>query len=111
MKIMCLDDLFQEAVAFVSQINFSRSKTRSTVSVFESTIRYVGGLLSAYQLNGNQPQVLVDKAQQLTNKLAFAFGMTSPIPFNTIDFVSNTIPLFSVRDLCIFDLIEVDVVA
>lgn len=90
MKIMGLDDLFQNAVNFVSTIDFSQSKTASTVSVFESSIRYVGGLLSAFELNGNQPQILVQKAQQLADKLAIGFTSSpSPIPFGFIDFSSN----------------------
>ncbi|KIJ32152.1 glycoside hydrolase family 47 protein [Sphaerobolus stellatus SS14] len=85
MKIMGLEDLFQTAINFSSQIDFSKSNTPDTVSLFESTIRYVGGLLSAYQLNGNKPQILVEKAQQLTDKLALGFA-ASPVPFGFVDF-------------------------
>jgi len=88
MKIMGLEDLFQQAVNFSSQIDFSKSKTPDTVSIFESTIRYVGGLLSAYELNGNKPQVLVQKAQQLADKLALGFA-ASAVPFGFVDFSAN----------------------
>ncbi|KAF8512523.1 glycoside hydrolase family 47 protein [Hysterangium stoloniferum] len=86
MKIMGLEDLFNIAVNFSSHIDFSHSNTPDTVSIFESTIRYVGGLLSAYQLNGNKPQILVQKAQQLADKLSLGFAGTSPIPFGFVDF-------------------------
>lgn len=89
MKIMGLEDLFQTGVNFASQIDFSQSKTPGTTSVFESTIRYVAGLLSAYELNGNQPQVLVDKAKQLADKLILAFDGSSPIPYGFVDFSTN----------------------
>ncbi|KAF8586606.1 glycoside hydrolase family 47 protein [Ramaria rubella] len=88
MKIMGLEDLFQTALNFSSQIDFSQSKTSDTVSLFESTIRYVGGLLSSYELNGNQPQFLVDKAQQLTNKLAL--GFVNVIPYGFVDFSTDS---------------------
>jgi mannosyl-oligosaccharide alpha-1,2-mannosidase len=105
MKIMGLDDLFQKAVNFSSQIDFSESKTPDTVSIFESTIRYVGGLLSAYELNGNQPQVLVDKAQQLTDKLALGFA-ASAVPFGFVNFTSNQPVLQTVRtNYCRCDVI------
>lgn len=90
MKIMGLEDLFQSAINFSSQIDFSQSKTPDTVSLFESTIRYVAGLLSAYELNGNQPQALVDKAKQLTDKLVLGFQGATDVPFGFVDFSSDT---------------------
>ena len=42
-------------------------------SVFETTIRYLGGLLSAFELSGSEHQVLVEKAKQLADKMAFAW--------------------------------------
>jgi len=97
MKIMGLEDQFQKAVNFSSQIDFSQSRTDASVSVFESTIRYIGGLLSAYELNGNQPQVLVTKAQQLADKLLFGFTGSSPIPFNEVNFATNKVDTSTVR--------------
>jgi mannosyl-oligosaccharide alpha-1,2-mannosidase len=101
MKIMGLEDLFAIGVNFSSQIDFSHSNTPDTVSLFESTIRYVGGLLSAYQLNGNQPQILVEKAQQLTDKLALGFTGDSPIPFGFVDFSTN-LPVISTVSTFVF---------
>ena len=87
MKIMGLDDLFQKSVDFITSVDFSKSNTSDTVSVFESTIRYVGGMLSAYELNGDKPQILVDKAKQLTDKLALAF--VNVIPYGHVDFSTD----------------------
>ncbi|GJJ15116.1 hypothetical protein Clacol_009391 [Clathrus columnatus] len=89
MKIMGLDDLFEQALNFSQFIDFSETDTGDTISVFESTIRYVGGLLSVYELNGNQPQFLVDQAESLAKKLALGFTGSSPIPWNSIDFGAN----------------------
>jgi len=45
----------------------------SIVSLFESTIRYIGGLLSAYELRGKQHRSLVTQAAQLADKLIYAW--------------------------------------
>lgn len=86
---MGLEDLFDIGVNFSSHIDFSNSNTPDTVSLFESTIRYVAGLLSAYELNGNKPQVLVDKAKQLADKLVLGFEGAVDVPFGFVDFSSN----------------------
>ncbi|KIL63151.1 glycoside hydrolase family 47 protein [Amanita muscaria Koide BX008] len=83
------EDLTQ-SLKFISSIDFSKSNTPDSVSVFESTIRYVGGLLSAYELTGKQHQVLVQKAQQLADKLAYAWVGANEIPYGDLDFSTNT---------------------
>ena len=45
--------------------------------MFESTIRYVGGLLSAYELSGKKHEILVSKARELADKLTLAWGIVS----------------------------------
>lgn len=87
---MGLEDIFQAGINFSTKIDFSKSNTPDTVSIFESTIRYVGGMLSAYELNGKKPQALVDKAQQLTDKLALGFVDGHPIPFGFVNFANNS---------------------
>ncbi|KAK7441015.1 hypothetical protein VKT23_016796 [Stygiomarasmius scandens] len=90
MWVMGLTDDLNEAIEFASKIDFSKSNTQDNVSVFESTIRYIGGLLSTYELTGNQNQALVDKAKQLADKLSQAWVGGSDIPYGHIDFASNT---------------------
>lgn len=41
--------------------------------MFETTIRYLGGLISAYELSGKQYTFLIDKAEQLANRLSLAW--------------------------------------
>ncbi|KAF9528345.1 alpha-mannosidase 1 [Crepidotus variabilis] len=89
MFIMGLTDLFYEATNFSSAIDFSHSKTADTVSVFETTIRYVGGLLSAYELSGEQIPDLLTKARQVADKLSYAWVGTNSIPYSHIDFSNN----------------------
>lgn len=45
----------------------------SQFSVFESTIRYIAGLISAYELSGKQYPALINKAKELGDKLAYAW--------------------------------------
>ena len=49
------------------------------VSVFETTIRSLGGLLSAYDLSGDK--VFLERAEDLGSRLAHAFDSPSGIPF------------------------------
>ncbi|KAI9438671.1 glycoside hydrolase family 47 protein [Lactarius indigo] len=82
-----LQPQFNEALDFVkNKIDFSKSNTTDTVSVFESTIRYIGGLLSAYELNGREDQFLIDKAKQLADKLSAAWVQGNDIPYGFVDF-------------------------
>jgi mannosyl-oligosaccharide alpha-1,2-mannosidase len=46
-------------------------------SIFESTIRYVGGLISAYELSGKQHFFLIEKAKQLADRLSLAWSHVS----------------------------------
>ena len=46
-------------------------------SLFESTIRYVGGLVSAYELSGKQHFSLIEKAKQLADRLSLAWSHVS----------------------------------
>ncbi|KAF9485017.1 seven-hairpin glycosidase [Pholiota conissans] len=90
MHIMGLDDLFLEAVNFSSHIDFSKSQTPDTVSVFETTIRYLGGLLSAFELSGQKFPILLEKAKEVGDKLAFAWVGSNDVPFGEIVFATNT---------------------
>ncbi|KZS96315.1 glycoside hydrolase family 47 protein [Sistotremastrum niveocremeum HHB9708] len=90
MLVMGLTDLYQQAVQFAGTIDFNQSNVPSeTVSVFETTIRFVGGFLSAYQLNGEQDKILLEKAQQVADKLAFAWVGNNDVPFGELNFTTN----------------------
>lgn len=74
-------DYFSDAVDFASKIDFSKSGTPDTVSVFETTIRYLGGLLSAYELNGKVDSILLTKAKEVAEKLSHAWVGVSLVDF------------------------------
>jgi len=91
MYIMGLTDFFNEALNFTKTIDFTKSNTADSVSMFETTIRYVGGLLSAYELSGQQYPFLVDQAERLANRLSLAWTKGNIVPFPSIDFNANTV--------------------
>ncbi|CAN6276854.1 unnamed protein product [Urochloa humidicola] len=79
--IMGLKDEFQKARDWVAEsLDFDKDYD---ASVFETTIRVVGGLLSAYDLSGDK--VFLDKAKDITDRLLPAWDTTSGIPYNRIN--------------------------
>ncbi|KAL2119616.1 hypothetical protein VTJ04DRAFT_6577 [Mycothermus thermophilus] len=86
-----------QILEYVPRIDFDRTggDGEEVVSVFETTIRYLGGLLSAYDLltgplktKYRPPSSLVDslltQAVRLANNLAIAFDTPSGIPDNHV---------------------------
>lgn len=82
--IMGLRTEFDEAVAAVAQIDFGKS-TSDSVNTFETNIRYMGGLLAAYDLS--KRPVLLAKAKELGDLLYGAFNTENRMP---VDFISMT---------------------
>ena len=77
--IMDLQDDFQQAVLAVGEIDFTTS-IRGDIPVFETTIRYLGGLMSAYELSGQKYKVLINKAVELADVLMGAFDTPNRMP-------------------------------
>lgn len=83
--IMGLDDIFEEQYAWV--VKNLKFGDQENINVFETTIRVVGGLLSAYALSGRQP--LLDFADDLATKLLPAFQSKTGIPYGTLGLKSG----------------------
>lgn len=79
--IMGLDEQFQRAREWVAN-TFDPNKDYDA-SVFETTIRVVGGLLSAYDLSGDR--VFLEKARDIADRLLPAWDTSSGIPYNIIN--------------------------
>ncbi|KAH7627836.1 glycoside hydrolase [Sordaria sp. MPI-SDFR-AT-0083] len=76
---------FDEAVAAVADIDFGVTKDGSgRVNIFETNIRYLGGLLAAYDLSGRE--VLLTKARELGDLLYAGFNTAERMPVDFIDF-------------------------
>lgn len=77
--IMGLQEEFEEAARAVDLIDFTTSP-RSDIPVFETTIRYLGGLLAAYDVSGGIYRNLLDKAVELADILMGAFDTPNRMP-------------------------------
>lgn len=82
--IMGLKAEFEEAVGAVGRIDFSRTDL-GTLNVFETTIRYLGGLLGAYDLSDGAYPVLLEKATELGDMLYAAFDTPNRMPITRWD--------------------------
>lgn len=80
--MMGMRDEFYEAVAAVATIDFGKSTT-ATVNTFETCIRYLGGLVAAYDLSGHE--VLLQKAIEVGDLLYAGFNTENGMP---VDFIS-----------------------
>ncbi|ORY96290.1 glycoside hydrolase [Syncephalastrum racemosum] len=74
---MELHDEFQAILPELAKINFT---VNEPISVFESTIRYLGGLLSAYEMTDARYPILLQKAEELGQVLLPAFDTPSGLP-------------------------------
>ncbi|EFY99512.1 glycoside hydrolase family 47 protein [Metarhizium robertsii ARSEF 23] len=81
--ILGLKDDFRHAVREVAKINWSKTDG-SKINVFEVTIRYLGGLLSAYDLSGEE--VLLKKAVELGDALYMAFDTPNRLPTHWLSY-------------------------
>ena len=77
LHIMGMDGELKEAITAAASIDFSRS-TENNVNVFETTIRYLGGFLAAYDLT--QKKILLDKAVEVGEMLYVAFDTPNHMP-------------------------------
>jgi mannosyl-oligosaccharide alpha-1,2-mannosidase len=77
--IMGLKDDFAEAVTAIDNIDFTTTM-RADIPLFETTIRYLGGLLSAYDLSEMKYKSLLDKAVELAEILISAFDTPNRMP-------------------------------
>lgn len=75
--IMSLDDEFSTAVRHTAEIDWAKERYLS-FNVFETTIRFLGGLLSAYDLSGIH--VLLRKAIELADMILIAFDTPNRMP-------------------------------
>ncbi|KAI1358526.1 glycoside hydrolase [Xylaria arbuscula] len=75
--IMDLKDDFHEAAAAAVRIDYSKTRDTS-INYFETTIRHLGGLLSAYDLS--RETALLEKAVELGDMLYMAYDTPNRMP-------------------------------
>ena len=77
--MMGLKDEFEEAVEAVKEIDFTTSP-RNDIPLFETVIRYLGGLVAAYDISDGAHRILLDKAVELADILMGAFDTPNRMP-------------------------------
>jgi mannosyl-oligosaccharide alpha-1,2-mannosidase len=83
--VMDMIDEFNEAADYIrTHLSFDVPRT---VSVFETTIRGLGGLLAAYDLSGTR--VFLEKAKELADRLVQSFNSPTGIPVAQINLKSG----------------------
>ena len=77
--IMGMKEEFEEAVIAAMDIDFNTSN-QEMISVFETTIRYLGGFLGAYDLTEGAYPSLLEKALEVGDLLYCAFDTPNRMP-------------------------------
>ncbi|KAI0352086.1 seven-hairpin glycosidase [Trametes cingulata] len=86
MLIMGLHDEFQETIPVLANMTFAL-REGAYAPFFETVIRYLGGLLSAYALSGEP--ILLTRADDLGRVLLPAFNTTYGLPMYAVNTVSG----------------------
>lgn len=77
--IMGMKDEFEEAANAAKAVGFSTT-IEKFLNVFETTIRYLGGFLGAYDLSKGSYPVLLQKATEVRDLLYCAFDTLNRMP-------------------------------
>ena len=77
--IMGMENEFVEAVDEVAKIDFTTTPMAS-IPVFETVIRYLGGLIAAYDVSGAKHEILLTKAIELGDMIYGAFDTPNRMP-------------------------------
>lgn len=91
-------DIVNQIIDYIPTINYFNTSTE--VSLFETTIRYLGGMISGYDFlsgpladlaeNKTNVDQLLKQAENLANALSYAFDTPSGVPYNNLDFTSRS---------------------
>lgn len=87
---MGFNDIYQRAVEQSLKTDYSKTDA-DTVSIFETNIRHVGGLLSSYELGGKKEPRLIDQAKVVVDKLMYGWINGNDLPYNTLGYW-NSLP-------------------
>lgn len=90
--VMQIEPIVDDILDFIPTVDFT--KTKDYVSLFETTIRYLAGLLSAYDLlqgplanlayNASAVEEILVQAKSLADTLKYAFDTPSGVPYNNL---------------------------
>ncbi|EKG17477.1 Glycoside hydrolase family 47 [Macrophomina phaseolina MS6] len=91
-------EIVNQILEYIPTIDYTTTSTE--VSLFETTIRYLGGMISAYDLlkgplshladNSTQVDALLEQSKVLADALKYAFDTPSGVPANNLWFTNNS---------------------
>ena len=96
--VMESQPIVTDILDYIATIDYTTTATE--VSLFETTIRYLGGMLSGYDLlkgplsdlatNASAVDTLLTQSRSLADSLSFAFDTSTGIPSNNLYFINRT---------------------
>lgn len=87
--VMGLKQEFEIAVKAAKNVDFLTTDS-GQINVFETTIRYLGGYLAAYDISDQQYPELLEKAKEVAEMLMGCFDTKSRIPISRWDWKGYT---------------------
>lgn len=98
--VMEIPEIVETILNYVPTVDWSCSRDGKVISLFETTIRYLGGMLSAYDLlsgpfshlapSKNEVAALLDQSRSLAKNLSYAFDTPTGIPHNQLFLCNRT---------------------
>ena len=105
--LMRKSDVVNQILDHIATIDYS--STSSSVSLFETTIRYLAGMLSGYDLlkgpmsdlvgDSTKVDTLLDQSLKLAEVLKFGFDTPSGVPHNDFDIVKKKFDSYTYNGL------------
>ncbi|KAJ2895196.1 seven-hairpin glycosidase [Zalerion maritima] len=83
--IMELKNEFDEAVQAAARIDFTTYAPMGELNVFETNIRHLAGLMSAYEVSGKKHKILLQQAALVGDILMSAFDTPNRMPITRWD--------------------------
>jgi len=84
LQIMGMQAEYEEALKWIAEIDFAHTHSYQ-IPLFETVIRYLGGLIGAYDVSGRKDRILLDKAKDLADMLMGAFDTHNHMPLLRYD--------------------------
>lgn len=80
LSTLAIMELNEEFLSVLPRINRIKLKVDKEINVFETIIRYLGGMLSAYELSDRKHDMLISKPEKIMIELLEAFNTPSGFP-------------------------------
>jgi mannosyl-oligosaccharide alpha-1,2-mannosidase len=105
LQIMGMQAEYEAALEYIKTIDFSHT-TSYRIPLFETVIRYLGGLLGAYDVSNGKDTILLDKAKDLADMLMGSFDTINRMPLLRYDWrpQSALVGMRASQDACLAEI-------